>query len=114
MTAVVSIVVSVVLLFVWPIIFGVLVALGNGIAKMSGIGAGIYAFLNRLLIPTGLHHALNNVFWFDTIGLGDLKHFWAGDTSAEWCLEPRHVHVRLLPLHDVRYPRCCSGYGPDC
>ncbi len=82
-TAVVSIVVSVVLLFVWPIIFGVLVALGNGIAKMGGVGAGIYAFLNRLLIPTGLHHALNNVFWFDTIGLGDLSHYWAGDTSAD-------------------------------
>ena len=87
-TAIVSIVVSVVLLFVWPIIFGVLVALGNGIAKMGGIGAGIYAFLNRLLIPTGLHHALNNVFWFDTIGLGDLSHFWAGETSADvgWSL----------------------------
>ena len=87
-TAVVSIVVSVVLLFVWPAIFGVLVALGNGIAKMDGVGAGIYAFLNRLLIPTGLHHALNNVFWFDTIGLGDLSHYWAGDTSADvgWSL----------------------------
>ena len=87
-TAVVSIVVSVVLLFVWPVIFGVLVALGNGIAKMDGVGAGIYAFLNRLLIPTGLHHALNNVFWFDTIGLGDLSHYWAGDTSADvgWSL----------------------------
>ena len=82
-TAVVSIVVSVILLFVWPVIFGVLVALGNGIAKMDGVGAGIYAFLNRLLIPTGLHHALNNVFWFDTIGLGDLSHYWAGDTSAD-------------------------------
>ena len=87
-TAVVSIVVSVVLLFVWPVIFGALVALGNGIAKMRGVGAGIYAFLNRLLIPTGLHHALNNVFWFDTIGLGDLSHYWAGDTSADvgWSL----------------------------
>ena len=87
-TAVVSIVVSVILLFVWPAIFGVLVALGNGIAKMDGVGAGIYAFLNRLLIPTGLHHALNNVFWFDTIGLGDLSHYWAGDTSADvgWSL----------------------------
>ena len=87
-TAIVSIVVSVVLLFVWPVIFGVLVALGNGIAKMDGVGAGIYAFLNRLLIPTGLHHALNNVFWFDTIGLGDLSHYWAGDTSADvgWSL----------------------------
>ena len=82
-TAVVSIVVSVILLFVWPIIFGVLVALGNGIAKMGGVGAGIYAFLNRLLIPTGLHHALNNVFWFDTIGLGDLSHYWAGDVQGQ-------------------------------
>ena len=82
-TAVVSIVVSVVLLFVWPVIFGVLVALGNGIAKMDGVGAGIYAFLNRLLIPTGLHHALNNVFWFDTIGLGDLSHYWAGDVTGQ-------------------------------
>ena len=88
MTALVSIVVSVILLFVWPVIFGILVALGNGIAGLSGIGAGIYAFLNRLLIPTGLHHALNNVFWFDTIGLGDLSHYWAGDTSANvgWSL----------------------------
>ena len=58
------------------------------IIGMGGIGAGIYAFLNRLLIPTGLHHALNNVFWFDTIGLGDLTHFWAGETSADvgWSL----------------------------
>ena len=73
---VVSIIVSVVLLFVWPVLFGVLVALGEGIAKMGAVGAGIYAFFNRLLIPFGLHHALNNVFWFDTIGLGDLSHFW--------------------------------------
>ena len=87
-TGLVSIVVSIILVFVWPIIFGALVALGNGIVGMGGIGAGIYAFLNRLLIPTGLHHALNNVFWFDTIGLGDLKHFWAGETSADvgWSL----------------------------
>ena len=85
---VVSIVVSVVLLFVWPILFGALVALGEGIVKLDAVGAGIYAFFNRLLIPFGLHHALNNVFWFDTIGLGDLSHFWAGDTSADvtWSL----------------------------
>ena len=55
---------------------------------MGVFGAGVYAFLNRLLIPTGLHHALNNVFWFDTIGLGDLQHFWSGETSADvsWSL----------------------------
>lgn len=85
---VVSIVVSAVLLFVWPVIFGALVAVGQSIVKLDAVGAGIYAFLNRLLIPTGLHHALNNVFWFDTIGLGDLQKFWAGMTSADvdWSL----------------------------
>ena len=85
---VVSIIVSAVLLFVWPVLFAGLVALGNGIAGMGALGAGIYAFFNRLLIPFGLHHALNNVFWFDTIGLGDLSHFWAGETSADvtWSL----------------------------
>ena len=87
-TGLASIIVSVILVFVWPIIFGVLVALGNGIVSLGGVGAGIYAFLNRLLIPTGLHHALNNVFWFDTIGLGDLSNYWAGKTSADvgWSL----------------------------
>ena len=85
---VVSIIVSVVLLFVWPIVFGALIALGEGIESLGVLGAGIYAFFNRLLIPFGLHHALNNVFWFDTIGLGDLTHFWAGETSADvtWSL----------------------------
>lgn len=85
---VVSIIVSVVLLFVWPIVFSALIAVGEAIAGMGAVGAGLYAFLNRLLIPTGLHHALNNVFWFDTIGLGDLSHFWAGETTADvtWSL----------------------------
>ena len=86
--AVVSIVAAVILLFIWPLVFGALVALGNGIAGMDAIGAGLYAFFNRLLIPIGMHHALNNVFWFDTIGLGDLTNFWAGKTSADvsWSL----------------------------
>ena len=85
---VVSIVVAAILLFVWPILFGALISVGEGIVGLGAVGAGIYAFLNRLLIPTGLHHALNNVFWFDTIGLGDLSHFWAGETSADvtWSL----------------------------
>ncbi len=87
-SGVVSIIVAAVLLLVWPVVYGALLAIGNGIVSLNAVGAGIYAFLNRLLIPTGLHHALNNVFWFDTVGLGDLKHFWAGDTSADvaWSL----------------------------
>lgn len=76
------------LLFVWPVLFSGLISLGKTAAAMGAVGAGIYAFLNRLLIPVGLHHALNNVFWFDTIGLGDLSHYWAGHTSKDvsWSL----------------------------
>ncbi len=86
--AVVSIIASVILLFIWPLVFGALVTIGNAIVGLGPWGAGIYAFLNRLLIPIGMHHALNNVFWFDTIGLGDLTIFWAGKTSADvtWSL----------------------------
>ncbi|MBS6955080.1 MAG: N-acetylglucosamine-specific PTS transporter subunit IIBC [Enterocloster asparagiformis] len=87
-TALFSIIAAAILLFIWPVVFGGLTALGQSIAKMGAVGAGLYAFLNRLLIPFGLHHALNNVFWFDTIGLGDLSNFWAGKTSADvtWSL----------------------------
>ena len=81
-TGVVSIGAAVILLFVWPIIFGALYAVGEAILGLDIVGVGIYTFLNRLLIPTGLHHALNNVFWFDTVGIGDLQHFWAGHTQG--------------------------------
>ena len=83
-----SVVIAFALLLIWPLLFSGLTALGRGIEQLGPAGAGLYAFLNRLLIPFGLHHALNNVFWFDTIGLGDLTHFWAGETSADvtWSL----------------------------
>ena len=78
MTGLISLGVSAVLMLVWPVIFAGLVAIGKGIVSLGAVGAGIYAFLNRLLIPFGLHHALNNVFWFDTIGMGDLTAYWKG------------------------------------
>jgi len=77
-TAAVSIFASLILFFVWPLVYGGLVAFGKSIISTGAIGAGIYAFLNRLLIPTGLHHALNSVFWFDVAGINDLGNFWSG------------------------------------
>ena len=75
---VVSIIVSAILLFVWPLVFGALIAVGEAIVSLKAVGVGIYAFLNRLLIPFGLHHALNSVFWFDAAGINDLGS-WAGE-----------------------------------
>lgn len=73
-----AVLVSLVLLFVWPYFYGGCVYLGTSLLDTGAVGAGIYAFLNRLLIPTGLHHALNSVFWFDLAGIADLNNFWNG------------------------------------
>ena len=75
-TAGMSIVASLILFFAWPAIFGALVSFGEMIMGAGAIGAGIYGFFNRLLIPFGLHHALNSVFWFNIAGIDDIGKFW--------------------------------------
>ncbi|MDR0639583.1 MAG: N-acetylglucosamine-specific PTS transporter subunit IIBC [Spirochaetaceae bacterium] len=77
-TAGVTLVVALVLAFVWPVVYNGLVSFGEAIVSTGAAGAGIYGFLNRLLIPIGLHHALNSVFWFDVAGINDLGKFWSG------------------------------------
>lgn len=79
LSAVSMLLISVILLFVWPAIFSGLVSFGEGISKLGAVGAGIYGFFNRLLIPTGLHHALNAVFWFDIAGINDINNFWSNN-----------------------------------
>ncbi|ELC8442628.1 PTS transporter subunit EIIC [Clostridium perfringens] len=76
-TALVSIVAALVLYFVYPIIYSGLVSFGKSIIAIGPIGAGLYGFFNRLLIPFGLHHALNSVFWFDVAGINDIANFWS-------------------------------------
>ena len=78
MTSIAMLVVSGVLFFVWPAIFSGLVGFGIVMTKMGAFGAAVYGFFNRLLIPVGLHHALNAVFWFDLAGINDIGNFWAG------------------------------------
>ena len=73
-----SIFASVILYYIWPLFYGALVKFGISIIELGPIGAGIYGTLNRVLIPLGLHHALNAVFWFDTAGINDLGTFWDG------------------------------------
>jgi len=78
MTSVAMLVVSLALFFIWPVVYSGLVSFGTAISKLGAVGAGIYGFFNRLLIPTGLHHALNSVFWFDVAGINDIGNFWSG------------------------------------
>jgi glucose-specific phosphotransferase system IIA component len=68
-----------------------LTALSTFLLDMGGIGVFLYGMIHRLLVPSGLHHILNNVFWFQigdyeradsVIVHGDLPRFFAGDPSA--------------------------------
>ncbi|MGP3593961.1 N-acetylglucosamine-specific PTS transporter subunit IIBC [Vagococcus sp. WN89Y] len=83
LTSFVMIVVAFIMMFIWPVVFSGLVGFGEHIQKLGSLGAGLYAFFNRLLIPVGLHHALNSVFWFDVAGINDIPNFLGGAQSIE-------------------------------
>ncbi|MCH4337105.1 MULTISPECIES: N-acetylglucosamine-specific PTS transporter subunit IIBC [Staphylococcus] len=72
-----------ILLFAWPFIYSAIVAFGEWLVGFGPFGAFLYGFFNRLLIPTGLHHALNAVFWFDTAGINDIGKFQTGQDAIK-------------------------------
>lgn len=75
----------------WPYVQNVLDSFGNKMAALGAVGAFLFGFFNRLLIPFGLHHVLNSIFWFNlgsftkadgTIVTGDINRFFAQDPTA--------------------------------
>ena len=89
-TAFVAIVVSVLMNFVYPAFDSGLTSLGTWVTNNEVVGGFVYGTLNRLLIPLGLHHILNNPPWFvfgsyhgpDGVVHGDIARFLAGDPTA--------------------------------
>ncbi|MGL5722225.1 MAG: N-acetylglucosamine-specific PTS transporter subunit IIBC [Brevinema sp.] len=82
LTAFAMLLVSFLLMYIWPVIYDGLVSIGIGVSKLGPAGAGIFGTLNRLLIPVGMHHALNSVFWFNVAGINDIGNFW-GNTGIK-------------------------------
>ncbi len=90
-TGALAIVLAAVFSVIWPPIQLVIGQAGNWIIGAGAPGAFVYGVLNRLLIPTGLHHIINNLIWFEfgsfttaagQVVHGDLHRFFAGDKSA--------------------------------
>lgn len=50
--------------YVWPPVQAAIHSGGEWIVSEGAFGAGIFGFVNRLLIPTGLHQVLNTIAWF--------------------------------------------------
>lgn len=81
-TSFVMVAVSGLLFFIWPTMFGGLTKFGEGFAKFGPVGAGLFGLFNRLLIPLGLHHTLNSIFFFNLIGINDIGRFWGDPANA--------------------------------
>jgi PTS system N-acetylglucosamine-specific IIC component len=91
LTAVAAIAISVLMSLVYPVFDSGITAAGEWATENSVIGGFFYGFVNRLLIPLGLHHILNNPPWFvfgsytDSTGAvwhGDIQRFLHGDPTA--------------------------------
>lgn len=94
----VPIVVSVACLFLafamsyfYPIFDAGLTGVGAFIGGSGAIGAFVYGFINRMLLPLGLHHIVNSYVWFlygsypgadGTVVHGDIPRFMAGDPTG--------------------------------
>ncbi len=76
--------------YFYPLFDTGLTAVGQFIGGTGMLGAFVYGFSNRMLIPVGLHHILNPFSWFiygdyngpKGIVTGELSRFAAGDPSA--------------------------------
>jgi N-acetylglucosamine PTS system EIICBA or EIICB component len=85
-TSVVMLVLAFIFGLIWPPIQDLINSVGEWIVGAGAVGVGVFGFLNRLLIPVGLHHVLNSLVWF-VFGefegkTGDLNRFFAGDPDA--------------------------------
>lgn len=90
-TALVMTVLGGLLGMIWMPIQETIEAFGLWLVSTGGIGSFLYGTINRLLIPTGLHHIVNHIAWFQIgeyaaaggkIVQGDLTRFFAGDPEA--------------------------------
>ncbi len=90
-TSFAMLVIAVLMSFVYPAFDTGINGLGEWVTDNSVIGAFVYGTLNRLLIPLGLHHILNNPPWFvfgsytdgnGDVWTGDIARFLHGDPTA--------------------------------
>ena len=90
-TAVAMMVISVLVSFLYPAFNSGLTNLGEWVTNNDVLGGFVYGTANRLLIPLGLHHILNNPPWFifgnfqgadGVVYHGDIQRFLHGDPTA--------------------------------
>lgn len=61
-------IVGVLMFFIWPYIQSAIYALGNLVLRSGYVGTLVYGFIERILIPFGLHHVFYLPFWQTGLG----------------------------------------------
>lgn len=64
----VYVVVGIAMFFVWPTIQAGIYAVGDLVLRSGYAGTWVYGFMERLLIPFGLHHVFYLPFWQTSLG----------------------------------------------
>lgn len=59
---------AIILTYVWPVVQSGITSLGTVINQSGNLGIFIYGTLERLLIPTGLHHLVYTPFLYTSLG----------------------------------------------
>lgn len=123
-TALAALVLGVIFGLIWPPIQEGVNAFGQSIVGLGALGTGLYGFLNRLLIPIGLHHVLNTYVWFqlgtfdgpDGPVNGEITRYFAGDPDAGYFLSGFFPIMMfglpaacLAMIRHAQFPKVASG-----
>lgn len=68
MTTICVPILGVIMFYLWPFLGKGIESIGNLIADSGAFGVFLFGFIERLLVPTGLHHILNQLVRFTPIG----------------------------------------------
>lgn len=100
-TGVSALVIALIMSVVWPTVSSGIDIMSNWMLESDIGGKFGYGFVNRMLLPIGLHHILNSIVWFgmgEYEGVtGEMLLFAAGDPSAGLMLSGYYV-VTLFAL----------------
>jgi N-acetylglucosamine PTS system EIICBA or EIICB component len=123
-TAFVALILGVIFGLIWPPIGAGINAVGEAIVGLGALGTGLYGFLNRMLIPVGLHHVINTYVWFqlgtfegpDGPVQGEITRYFAGDPTAGYFLSGFFPIMMfglpaacLAMIRHARVPKVASG-----
>ena len=67
-SALVYTLVGILMFFVWPVIQSAIYSVGEFVLNSGYVGTWVYGFMERLLIPFGLHHVFYVPFWQTGVG----------------------------------------------